>query len=140
MLEKSYSYYITINIIKVENKYLLNPVRITEFSKGNIEYLNTSKSLTYNDVNIDKFILLDFTQYLKININLIKGSSTINKALISYRQYKIFFALIYSVKRFSKFPYILVPSFTMTKALGSTSFTILISPGSSYFVTIVVRT
>lgn len=98
MFESKYSYYIQINIIKVENKYILNPVKMIEFSKDNIEYLNISKKMTYNAINIDKFILLNFTQYSKINIDLTKSSSTMNKASITYHQYVIFPKEIQNIK------------------------------------------
>ena len=85
--ERSYSYTIKINSIKFDNYYIFNQVKLTEFSANNIEKLNTSKNIIFNETNVDKFILLDFTGYSKIIITLINGSSTLQYAKPSLFQY-----------------------------------------------------
>ena len=83
-------YTVQLNFIEEENKYILNPVKIIQISENNIEYVDTSKNITYKEINEDKFILFNFTEFSKLKINLNTGSFKIHKAFINENQYKIF--------------------------------------------------
>ena len=53
-------------------------------------FCNKSKTIVYNETDIDKFILFNFNEYSKLKVNQINGSSIFNKAIINEAQYSIF--------------------------------------------------
>ena len=88
--ENNNIYSIQLNFQKFDENYLLNKVEFIEFSKNNIEFINQSKVIVYNETDIDKFILFNFNNFSKLKVNQKKGSSIFNKAFINETQFKIF--------------------------------------------------
>ena len=69
--EKDINYNITINFNKKgENRYTFEEIEINDYSLDNIKELSLGK-ITYNDIE-DKFLILNWTNYKNISINLIK--------------------------------------------------------------------
>ena len=89
--EKNYNYFVQIKLMKTENNnYMLYPFKLIEIPQKNIEQIKESKTITYNENDIDKFILLDLIQHSKFNITLMNNISKLNMAKISYNQYQNF--------------------------------------------------
>ena len=88
--QKNNEYSIQMNFIEEGNNYILNPVKMLQISENNIEYLNSSKNITYKEINKDKFILFNFTTFSKLKINFNIPTFIVHKAFISENQYKIF--------------------------------------------------
>ena len=88
--ENNSKYSIQLNFLKMDDNYLLNKVEFIEFSENNIEFIDESNILVYNETDIDKFILFNFNKFSKLKINQKKGSSIFNKAIINETQYNIF--------------------------------------------------
>ena len=88
--DKNNKYSIQLNFQKIDENYLLYKVKLIEFSENNIELLNESNTRIYNETDIDKFILFNFSNFSKIKVSQKKGLSIFNKAIINETQYKIF--------------------------------------------------
>ena len=88
--ENSNIYSIQLNFQKSGENYLLNKVQFIEFSENNIEYINKSKTIVYNETDIDKFILFNFNKFSNLKVNQKTGSSLFSKAIINETQYAIF--------------------------------------------------
>ena len=88
--ERNNIYSIQLNFQKIDETYLLNGFQFIYFSEANIEYLSESKVKTYNEIDIDKFILFNFNSFSKLKAIKKKGAPIFNKAIINENQYNIF--------------------------------------------------
>ena len=85
--EKDINYNITINFNKKgENRYTFEEIEINDYSLDNIKELSLGK-ITYNDIE-DKFLILNWTNYKNISINLIKKKSKFLLAELTENQLK----------------------------------------------------
>ena len=100
--KKFYDYSIRINFIKKENvnknAYVANPFKLIELPMDNFEYINKSRNISFNETNIDKFLLFDLGSFTKVTINLYNNTSIIKKAIIDFFQYKFFPEDIHKIK------------------------------------------